>query len=80
MMVIVLIQIGCLTKIDTTVEDIKIPSYPDMMKVKFEKLGEGYFLTEQDTKNLNINIERLKIYIEKLEVIIKTYQNKEVKE
>jgi len=51
-----------------------MPSYPLMLDVQFKKNENGFSLTVQDTKNLDINLERLNTYIKSLEAIIDGYR------
>ena len=55
-------------------EHIAMPSYPLMLDVQFKKNENGFSLTVQDTKNLDINLERLNTYIKSLEAIIDGYR------
>lgn len=44
-----------------------------MLNVHFEPVQDGFLLSVQDAKNLNINLVRLETYIKSLEVIIDSY-------
>ena len=51
------------------------PSPPVLKNVNFQEHNNGYYLTKQDALILADNIEKMKIYIEKLEFLLKTISN-----
>ena len=44
-------------------------------KVRFEEVDNGLFLSTKESKKLADNIDELKAYIEKLEILIKHMEN-----
>lgn len=48
-----------------------VPSPPEMKEVNFQETNGGYFLTEEDAVSLADNVDGMKAYTKKLEVLIK---------
>ena len=48
-----------------------LPQKPELLPVRFERVANGFYLSEQNATNLANNIENLNAYIKKLEILIK---------
>ena len=69
MIMIVMILTGCLT-VSKNNTQLEKPERPVLNNIKFEKVENGYFLSDEEVKNLGVNISRLETYIKILESII----------
>jgi outer membrane murein-binding lipoprotein Lpp len=58
---------GCIT---TGKGEFPLPQKPQTQKVNFEQVDNGYFLTNEEAKKLADNVDELKAYIEKLELLV----------
>lgn len=52
----------------------KYPNKPKLQKVEFEPVNNGFFITSKNATNLVNNIDELKVYIEKLEELVKVME------
>jgi uncharacterized lipoprotein YajG len=49
-----------------------LPQKPELSPVYFQRVANGFYLSENNATNLVNNIDNLKAYIKKLEILIKT--------
>jgi len=50
------------------------PKKPELSKVNFQQVEGGFFLDEKSAETLADNIDELKAYAEKLEVLVETIE------
>jgi len=74
---------GCSTFYPTLKEQWTLPPKPKTEKVKIDKINNGFYLTANDAKKMADNVDELKAYIEKLEILVREmakYYNAKVEE
>ena len=59
---------GCLTINEYT---CYLPQKPKLIKIEFTQTNNGYLITENDAKILADNIDEMKAYEKKLELLVK---------
>ena len=52
-----------------------LPEKPYTEKVEFQEVEGGYFISEEDGRKLANNIDELKAYVEKLEILVDHINN-----
>jgi len=65
---------GCLTT-DNNKNTWLMPKKPETIPVPFVKQQDGYFIRENDAKTLADNIDEMKAYEKKLEILIDRITN-----
>lgn len=60
---------GCLTT-SPTIENWPLPPKPQAWSVNFQKIDNGYRISEEDAIKLANSVDELKAYIKKLEILI----------
>ena len=68
-----ILTFGCATRQDWKA-NWELPLKPQLVSVDFEPMGNGYYVSSNGATNLADNVDELKAYIEKLELLIEKMQ------
>jgi hypothetical protein len=70
---LVVLTVGCATRQDRKA-NWELPPKPQLVSVDFEPMRDGYYVSVDGATNLADNVDELKAYIEKLELLIEKMQ------